>query len=77
MKIFVTGGAGYVGGHVVKKALGKAGHDVLIYENLSSGFRSESVAGFARNTHSGHEWAVLYEKLVKVIYLTLNFWTEQ
>jgi UDP-glucose 4-epimerase len=48
MKIFVTGGAGYIGSHVVK-ALGEAGHDVLIYDNLSS----------------GHEWAVLHGRLVK------------
>jgi UDP-glucose 4-epimerase len=48
MKIFVTGGAGYIGSHVVK-ALGEAGHDVLTYDNLSS----------------GHEWAVLHGKLVR------------
>jgi UDP-glucose 4-epimerase len=48
MKIFVTGGAGYIGSHVVK-ALGEAGHDICIYDNLSS----------------GHEWAVLHGKLVK------------
>jgi UDP-glucose 4-epimerase len=48
MKVFVTGGAGYIGSHVVK-ALGEAGHDVLIYDNLSS----------------GHEWAVLHGRLVK------------
>jgi UDP-glucose 4-epimerase len=48
MKIFVTGGAGYIGSHVVK-ALGEAGHDVLSYDNLSS----------------GHEWAVLHGRLVK------------
>jgi UDP-glucose 4-epimerase len=48
MKIFVTGGAGYIGSHVVK-ALGEAGHDILTYDNLSS----------------GHEWAVHHGRLVK------------
>ncbi|MEN6349078.1 MAG: UDP-glucose 4-epimerase GalE [Syntrophomonas sp.] len=48
MKIFITGGAGYIGSHIVK-ALGKDKHDVLIYDNLST----------------GHEWAVLSGRLVK------------
>lgn len=48
MKIFVTGGAGYIGSHVVK-LLGQHGHNVLVYDNLST----------------GHEWAVLSGKLVR------------
>jgi len=48
MKIFVTGGAGYIGSHAVK-ALGEAGHDLLIYDNLST----------------GHDWAILAGRLVK------------
>ena len=36
MKILVTGGAGYIGSHVVK-ALGINGDDVLVYDNLSTG----------------------------------------
>jgi UDP-glucose 4-epimerase len=36
MKILVTGGAGYIGSHVVKM-LGESGYDVLTYDNLSSG----------------------------------------
>lgn len=47
MKIFVTGGAGYIGSHVVK-LLGRQGHNVLVYDNLST----------------GHEWAVLSGRLV-------------
>jgi UDP-glucose 4-epimerase len=47
MKIFITGGAGYIGSHVVK-ALGEAGHELLIYDNLST----------------GHEWAILHGRLV-------------
>lgn len=47
MRIFVTGGAGYIGSHVVK-ALGEQGHEILTYDNLSTGNR----------------WAVLYGDLV-------------
>jgi UDP-glucose 4-epimerase len=36
MKIMITGGAGYIGSHVVK-LLGEKGHKVLVYDNLSTG----------------------------------------
>lgn len=38
MKIFVTGGAGYVGSHCCK-AFAEAGWDVVVYDNLSRGWR--------------------------------------
>lgn len=38
MKVLVTGGAGYIGSHVVKM-LGEAGYDILTYDNLSTGHR--------------------------------------
>lgn len=44
MKILVTGGAGYIGSHVVK-ALGEKGHDLLIYDNLSKGRRDAVLYG--------------------------------
>jgi UDP-glucose 4-epimerase len=47
MKVLITGGAGYIGSHVVKM-LGEQGHKVLVYDNLST----------------GHEWAILFGKLV-------------
>jgi UDP-glucose 4-epimerase len=43
-KILVTGGAGYIGSHV-GKLLGEAGYDVVVYDNLSTGFRSAVLAG--------------------------------
>lgn len=36
MRILITGGAGYIGSHVLK-ALGNSGHDITILDNLSTG----------------------------------------
>ena len=44
MKILVTGGAGYIGSHVVK-ALGQQGEDIIILDNLSTGFREAVLYG--------------------------------
>lgn len=48
MKLLVTGGAGYIGSHTVK-AFGRRGHEIVVYDNLST----------------GHEWAVLHGNLVR------------
>lgn len=37
MRILVTGGAGYIGSHTAQKLI-DAGHDVFVYDNLSTGF---------------------------------------
>jgi UDP-glucose 4-epimerase len=44
MKILVTGGAGYIGSHVVK-ALGEKGYEVLVVDNLSKGHREAVLYG--------------------------------
>ncbi len=38
MKILIVGGAGYIGSHVVLEAV-KAGHEVVVFDDLSSGFK--------------------------------------
>jgi len=43
-KILVTGGAGYIGSHVVRQ-LGDAGEDVITLDNLSTGFEAAVTAG--------------------------------
>ncbi|MEO8224069.1 MAG: NAD-dependent epimerase/dehydratase family protein, partial [Gammaproteobacteria bacterium] len=43
-KVLVTGGAGYIGSHVVRQ-LGEAGEDIVVLDNLSTGFRSAVTSG--------------------------------
>jgi len=44
MKILISGGAGYIGSHVVK-ALGKLGHELTILDNLSTGHKQAITFG--------------------------------
>ncbi|OGW48018.1 MAG: UDP-glucose 4-epimerase GalE [Nitrospirae bacterium GWC2_57_9] len=43
-KILVTGGAGYIGSHVVRQ-LNEAGRSVVVFDNLSSGFSDALIHG--------------------------------
>ena len=44
MVVLVIGGAGYIGSHTAR-ALKRAGHEVIIFDNLSTGYESLA-AGF-------------------------------
>lgn len=44
MNILITGGAGYIGSHVVK-ALGSLGYKLIIYDNLSTGHKEAITYG--------------------------------
>ncbi|MDT8420824.1 MAG: UDP-glucose 4-epimerase GalE [Desulfuromonadales bacterium] len=46
-RVLVTGGAGYIGSHVVK-ALGEAGAEILVYDNLSTGNAASVLYGELR-----------------------------
>jgi len=39
MKLLITGGAGYIGSHIVKQLLEQTNHKILILDNLSTGLQ--------------------------------------
>lgn len=44
MRVFVTGGAGYIGSHVVK-TLGERGYEILVLDDLSTGHQEQVLYG--------------------------------
>jgi UDP-glucose 4-epimerase len=44
LKVLVVGGAGYIGSHMVKMLL-ERGHDVVVFDNLSTGYREAVLGG--------------------------------
>ena len=44
MKVLVVGGAGYIGSHMVKMLV-ERGHDVVVFDNLSTGYRDAVLGG--------------------------------
>ena len=55
--VLVTGGAGYIGSHVVRQ-LGEAGHRVVTLDNLSTGFRDAVLYGELVEGDTGDEGLV-------------------
>ncbi len=45
MKILVTGGAGYIGSHMVKALAGRKDAEIVVLDNLSTGHRDAVLAG--------------------------------
>lgn len=45
MKVLVTGGAGYIGSHVVKQLGEAGGYDITVLDNLSTGFEDSVLYG--------------------------------
>lgn len=45
MKILVTGGAGYIGSHMVRTLGEKGEHDIIVLDNLSTGHRDSVLNG--------------------------------
>ena len=45
MKIFITGGAGYIGSHIIKILGEKTDHEIITYDNFSSGSRKYILYG--------------------------------
>ncbi len=56
-RILVTGGAGYIGSHVVKQ-LGEAGHFIITLDNLGKGFREAVLYGDLFVGNSGDQQLV-------------------
>ncbi|CAI8831024.1 MULTISPECIES: UDP-glucose 4-epimerase GalE [Methylococcus] len=60
--ILVTGGAGYIGSHVVK-TLGEAGERLVVLDNLSTGFRDAVLYGDFIEGDTGDD--VLLDKIMR------------
>lgn len=68
-RILVTGGAGYIGSHVVKQ-LAQRGEDVVILDNLSTGFAEAVLSGELIIGDTGDQKLVtnlLQEKNIKTV----------
>lgn len=63
MEVLVTGGAGYIGSHLVDRLV-EAGHEVSVLDDLSSGRRGNIDAALATGSARLIEGSILDEELV-------------
>lgn len=74
MRVFVTGGAGFIGGHVVT-ALLRAGHEVTVLDNLSTGHKqalapeAAFIEGDLRDESSLPGWLAGHEAVIHLAAL--------
>ena len=69
MKIMVTGGAGFIGSHIVNEYI-NAGHDVVIIDDLSSGemrFVNPKAMFYQLNIHSPDVKIILEKEKISAI----------
>jgi UDP-glucose 4-epimerase len=76
-KILVTGGAGYIGSHVVK-ALIEQGEDVVVFDNLSTGFAwavndAELIVGDLADREALRDVFTRY-RIEAVLHFAANIW---
>lgn len=64
MKVLVTGGAGYIGSHTAQALLG-AGHQVMVMDNITTGFREAVPVGVELIQGDVRNGALLAEVLKK------------
>lgn len=70
MKCLVVGGAGYIGSHMVKH-LADAGHRVIVFDNLSTGFRDAVLRGsfiLGELSDTGFIARVLRDEAIDVVF---------
>ena len=81
MHILVTGGAGYIGSHVVKQLIEKTSHRISIIDNLSTGHQStvDTLNSIYQNERYDEEGITFYHEdlknfeAIETIFTTASF----